>query len=166
MNRETPEFRFSRVSKVMTYANLTFETIVACGFVALATYAIDVVRGPVLLLGELVMYFVGAMLICRVLMRLRYRYVMNEYYLVAGDGISMQIDGEQKIVEWKNITKAEYLPIFTTYRLFVNEHKRPIVLFAQGEWWPNAPENRRNKDAGMFIRSGLGSRLRNRWLPW
>lgn len=162
MTSEVAEFKLSKIS---SYLEVVFESLLACALLLLATYVIGDVRGFTLWLGMFAIYGGGVIFLSRVLLRLRYQYILDIRYVVGRDGISVEEDQTQKTFKWNEFTKAEYLPIVTVYRLWVAGQTRPVVLIAIGGF-PGGKMDRRNKIAGDLIRQGLGNRLKKRWLPW
>ncbi len=162
MTGEVAEFTFSKVS---AYLEVVIETLLACALLLLASYVIGDVTGLVLWFGVLAVYGAGIIFLSRVLLRLRYRYILDIRYVVGRDGISVEENGAQEILNWNEFAKAEYMPIITTYRLWAAGKARPVVLIAIGGL-PGAQTDRRNRLAGSLLKDGLGNRLKSRWLPW
>ena len=162
MTSEVAEFRWSKFS---AYLEVVVESLLACALLLLASYAIGDVTGFILWMGGLAIYGAGVIFLSRVLLRLRYRYILDIRYVVRHDGIAVEQDRTQEIFKWNDFVKAEYLPILTTYRLWVAGRSRPVVLIAIGGV-PGGKLDQRNSLARGLLKEGLGNRVKTRWLPW
>jgi len=70
------------------------------------------------------------------------------------------------LLPWTDVTSAEYLPGVFAYRLRFRNQPEPFVFFAERGYRRDEPMVRRLDLAERYLLSGLGERLRSRWLLW
>jgi len=166
MNELNAEYSFCRRSSVWVWANVTYDALLATLLVIVTSYVVLDTTDPLFRIGAVVMYGIAGIAVSRVLWRLKYWYVTTSVYVVEADGIRLVHLPGSPLVRWDQISEAEYVPVIPAFRLQVMNHQQPIVLFVERSWNPSGRANRRNQLAAQRIGTGLGGRLRKRWLPW
>jgi hypothetical protein len=159
------EFAIFEMSKISGFLEIAFEFLTGFALLAIASYVVGDVKGFGLWFGLLAMYGAAGIAFSRVLFRLRYRYILGIRYVVGADGIAVEEDGTKERFNWSDFSRAEFLRLTPTYRLWVAGQSRPIVLIAVGGL-PGGRLDRRNKLAESFLKQNLGTRLKTSWLPW
>ena len=161
---ETAEFAYSKWEARLGLVSIPIVGLLALGVLASGLFAVvhpqDIFQrvsgAPIAALGLWMMVF-----LCQ---WVRYRHVLTCRYIVDGDGIREESNGESRRTPWAAFAAADYFPLLFLLLLRPMARSRPVVLFLTRRSLYDAASDARNKLARQLVATGMHGKYRKRWI--
>ena len=116
-------------------------------------------------IGGLIAVGIGITALMDVWLRLRYWVALNRNYGIDNRGITISAGETTTMVGWDKCRSAVYFPLFSLYRLEVDELDPPIIIFSDRGILASRNRYVESETAENLIREKMRERLRKRLVP-
>jgi len=166
MQSSLVEFSYSEWAARFVRMGIPLGVIMGFCFLTLSLDAANYIGGFFGWAGIVVFFFMGVLFLWRAWLDSRYLFILTSRYVLDDAGILVDGSNCSRFLDWSDLSRGEYFPIFVAYRLWPKDGSAPVFFFLRTGFWRDSILSERNRLATHLVELGMRERLETRWLPW